>query len=228
MKTLGLVMAKSHSSRLANKNIRSICDKPAIAYPIDILRHSGVCDKIVVSTDSEDYKQIALEHGADDVVMRHRWWSHKDGMLETFGFEVQKSVETYQEESGEKFDVVAFIGGNDIFVRPSWIRVAVQLITGYLYNDMPIDLVANDSLCIPPSVYKTSPLATEQNIFTLMHSGIRCDIDWLDEFIMAEQIMEAIRKGDIHYPMEETVHDECLEKLGASKKGWQGLTRINK
>ena len=74
MNTLGIVMATSHSTRARSKNIADVCGRPMLAYPIESLKVSGVCDKVIVSTDSELYRDISLEHGADDVVMRESGW----------------------------------------------------------------------------------------------------------------------------------------------------------
>lgn len=226
MKTLGLVMAKSSSKRLSNKNIRPICGTPLLAYPINILRNAGVCNKIVVSTDSKAYKDIALQHGADDVVMRQSWWADQNRSMESFNFEVQQSVEKYESESGEKFDTVAYIGGNVVFLRPSWIRIAVKLINGYHYNDMPIDLVSCDLYLVCVSVYKIRPIASVQNHFHLYHRGIICDIDYAEEFELTRQIMEGVQAGYIDYPEIEHIHDAHLQNRGMEPKLWGGLKEI--
>jgi N-acylneuraminate cytidylyltransferase len=50
---------------LPGKNIRSLRGQPAIAYTIRAALESGVFDRVVVSTDSEEIARIALSCGAD-------------------------------------------------------------------------------------------------------------------------------------------------------------------
>ena len=41
-----------------------------MSYPIKALKASGVCQKVIVSTDSEEYGEIALACGADSFMLR--------------------------------------------------------------------------------------------------------------------------------------------------------------
>lgn len=225
METLGIVMAKADSQRLPDKNIADLCGKPMMAYPIEILRKSGVCDNIVVSTNSEDYEKIALEHGADSVVIRETEWadSTKYGS-ETFRHTVQETLKRFEEQSGQKFDTVAFIGGNVVFLRPSWIRAAAIVLNQFHYNGMPIDLVTCDVHLVCVGVCHVKPVLFYQNAFNFYHSGITLDIDWEDELRLTRQIMESIQRGDISYPLDEDVHETRLKGRFVSPAQYKGLT----
>jgi pseudaminic acid cytidylyltransferase len=63
--SLAVIPARGGSKRVPGKNIRSLCGQPAIAYTIRAALESGVFERVVVSTDSEEIAQIAREHGAD-------------------------------------------------------------------------------------------------------------------------------------------------------------------
>lgn len=69
MKILAIIPARSGSKGLKDKNIIDLCGKPLMAYSIEAALQSGCFDRIVVSTDSERYAEIAKAHGAD-VMMR--------------------------------------------------------------------------------------------------------------------------------------------------------------
>ena len=47
-----IIPARGGSKGIKLKNLKKICGKPLIYYPISAARKSGVCDKIIVSTDS--------------------------------------------------------------------------------------------------------------------------------------------------------------------------------
>lgn len=69
MKKIAIIPARSGSKGLKDKNIIDLCGKPMMAYSIEAAVESEVFDRVIVSTDAEEYKNIALEYGAD-VIMR--------------------------------------------------------------------------------------------------------------------------------------------------------------
>lgn len=62
---IAIIPARSGSKGLKDKNIIDLCGKPLIAYSIEAAKESGWFDKVIVSTDSLHYKQIAEQHGAE-------------------------------------------------------------------------------------------------------------------------------------------------------------------
>lgn len=68
-KKIAIITARSGSKGLPNKNILMLGDKPVLAYSIEAAVKSKVFDKIIVSTDSEEYKEISEKYGAE-VMMR--------------------------------------------------------------------------------------------------------------------------------------------------------------
>ena len=67
---LAIIPARGGSKRIPGKNIRLFCDKPLIAYSIEAAKNSGLFEKVIVSTDSEEVASIAKEYGADVPFMR--------------------------------------------------------------------------------------------------------------------------------------------------------------
>ena len=62
---IAVIPARGGSKRIANKNIRPFCGKPMIAWSIGAALTSGLFDRVIVSTDSEEIAQIALSYGAE-------------------------------------------------------------------------------------------------------------------------------------------------------------------
>ena len=60
-----LIPARKGSKRIKNKNIKNFNGKPIIYYSIKAALNSKLFDKIVVSTDSEKIKKIAIKFGAE-------------------------------------------------------------------------------------------------------------------------------------------------------------------
>lgn len=68
MKKLAIIPARSGSKGLRNKNIIELCGKPLMAYAIEAALKSEEFDKIIVSTDSKAYAEIAKYYGAESLI----------------------------------------------------------------------------------------------------------------------------------------------------------------
>lgn len=69
-KVLALIPARAGSKGLPGKNIRPLLGKPLLAWPIAAAKASRYVDKVVVSTDSSEFADIALAYGAEVSVLR--------------------------------------------------------------------------------------------------------------------------------------------------------------
>merc|ERR1719310_2536485 len=65
-----IVPARSGSKGVKGKNIKIFCGKPLMAWAIDNAKHSKYIKRVFVSTDSEDYRKVAVEHGAEAPFLR--------------------------------------------------------------------------------------------------------------------------------------------------------------
>ena len=70
MKNLAVILARSGSKGLKNKNIKDLAGKPLLAYTVEAAIESGEYDVVHVSTDSEEYAAIARKYGADVPFLR--------------------------------------------------------------------------------------------------------------------------------------------------------------
>ena len=69
MKKIAIIPARSGSKGLPNKNVLMLGNKPLIAYTIEAALKSNEFERVIVSTDSLEYKYIAEKFGAE-VFMR--------------------------------------------------------------------------------------------------------------------------------------------------------------
>jgi len=67
---VGLIPARAGSKRVLNKNVLRLHGHPLLAYTISAALDSGVFEKVIVSTDSDEYAQIALHYGAEVPFLR--------------------------------------------------------------------------------------------------------------------------------------------------------------
>ena len=67
---VALIPARAGSVRVKDKNIRKLNGIPLLAYSIRCAILSGVFDKVICATDSQEYAEIAIEFGAEVPVLR--------------------------------------------------------------------------------------------------------------------------------------------------------------
>jgi CMP-N,N'-diacetyllegionaminic acid synthase len=70
MKILCLIPARSGSKSLPHKNIKLLNNKPLLAYSIEQAKNSKYNMRIIVSTDSKKYSDIANKYGAETPFLR--------------------------------------------------------------------------------------------------------------------------------------------------------------
>src|SRR5680860_1474286 len=64
MRNLAIIPARGGSKRIPRKNIKDFLGKPIIAYSIEAALKSGIFDEVMVSTDSQEIADIAIQYGA--------------------------------------------------------------------------------------------------------------------------------------------------------------------
>lgn len=97
MKKIAIIPARSGSKGLKNKNILQLCGKHLMGWTIDAAIKSKCFDRIIVSTDSEEYKKIAEAYGAE-VIIREE----KLARDSTSTFEVIESL--FKNKINEEYD----------------------------------------------------------------------------------------------------------------------------
>jgi N-acylneuraminate cytidylyltransferase len=70
LKVLALIPARGGSKRIPDKNIKELCGKPLISYAIEQSKNSKYVDRVLVSTDYENIRNISLKYGAEVPFLR--------------------------------------------------------------------------------------------------------------------------------------------------------------
>lgn len=70
MKNLAVILARSGSKGIKDKNIKLLGGKPLLAYSVEAAQESKVFECVHVSTDSLEYADIAKAYGADVPFLR--------------------------------------------------------------------------------------------------------------------------------------------------------------
>ena len=124
MKSIAIITARGGSKRIPQKNIKLFCGRPIIEYSLDAALNSNLFDKVMVSTDSEEIKRIALEAGAEVPFMRSKATSDDFATTE----DVLKEVLQNYAKLKEKFDVMACIYPTAPFVDENKLKKAYEIL----------------------------------------------------------------------------------------------------
>ena len=96
---IAIIPARGGSKRIPRKNIRSFCGKPIISYSIECALQSKLFDRVMVSTDDEEIKQVAEACGAEVPFIRSEAAANDTATLQA----VIKEVLASYQEIGQSF-----------------------------------------------------------------------------------------------------------------------------
>jgi len=112
---VGFVPARAGSERVPHKNIRPLAGHPLLAYAIETALQSGVFERVVVSTDSEEIADVARWYGADVPFLRPA----------EFATSTSPDIEWLEytlERLDERYDLFALIRCTNPFRGPGAVR----------------------------------------------------------------------------------------------------------
>lgn len=121
MKNLAIIPARSGSKSLKNKNVKLLNGKPLLAYTIEAAKESDLFDEIMVSTDSQEYAEIAKKWRANVPFLRSDELSEDTSS----SWDVVKEVIERYKDLGVEFDTVALLQPT------SPLRTSYDIIEGY-------------------------------------------------------------------------------------------------
>lgn len=124
MSRIAIIPARSGSKGLKDKNILSLLGKPLIAYSIECAIESGSFDKVFVSTDSQEYADIAIKYGADASFLR----SELNSGDNAGSWDVVREVITKFDSCGDHYDEIMLLQCTSPLRCPRDINNAIQLL----------------------------------------------------------------------------------------------------
>ena len=124
MSGIAIITARGGSKRIPKKNIKEFCGKPIIAYSIEAALASGAFDEVMVSTDSEEIKAIALQYGASVPFLRSEATSND---FATTADVLEEVINSYH-NIGKSFDTFACIYPTAPFVTAQRLKEAAALL----------------------------------------------------------------------------------------------------
>ena len=126
-KIVALIPARSGSKGVPGKNIKPLAGFPLIAYSIKAALKSKLIDRVIVSTDSEEYANIAREYGAEVPFLRPSELSG-DKAADTDFF--KHAIDWFIENEGEVPEYFAHLRPTTPLREPNVIDTALKSFIG--------------------------------------------------------------------------------------------------
>ncbi len=123
-KILGIIPARGGSKGIPGKNIKLFLGKPLIAWSIEALRESGVCDRVVVSTDDAAIAEVAKKYGAEIPFMRPAELAADDTPTLPV---LQHAIQWLKEHDGYEPDAVLLVQATSPGAKPVHFRESAEL-----------------------------------------------------------------------------------------------------
>lgn len=107
-KKIAVIPARSGSTRVPDKNIYPFFGKPLLGYAIEACQKTNLFDRIIVSTDSQKYADIAIQYGVEMPFLRTQYYDNFCVVSEATLFAVKQAEEYYHEE----YDIIVQVMAN--------------------------------------------------------------------------------------------------------------------
>jgi CMP-N,N'-diacetyllegionaminic acid synthase len=128
-----IIPARSGSVGLTNKNIKLLNGIPLMAYSIQFARLLKV-DKIICSTDSEEYAEIAKKYGAEVPFLRSDESSCSTAMEQDILYDLYRK---FEHNNIEQPDIIVWLRPTFVFRQVKDVKQCIEL----LLNDTSLSAV---------------------------------------------------------------------------------------
>ena len=123
MKRIAYIPARSGSKGIPKKNIKELCGRPLLGWMVEAALKTGLFDRVMVSTDSEEFAEKARQCGAWVPFLR----SADVAKDTTPTIDTVCSDKARLEAIGESFDTFCLLEATSPLCRPEDIAGAVEM-----------------------------------------------------------------------------------------------------
>ena len=124
-KNIAIIPARGGSKRLPGKNSKSFFGKPIIQYSIEAAKQTGLFEKIIVSTDSDEIKEVALKSGAEVPFLRP---PHLADDFTPLADVIHHALTWLLEERNESYDAACCLLATAPFIQKKYILEGFEIL----------------------------------------------------------------------------------------------------
>lgn len=128
--TVAIIPARGGSKGIRNKNLKLIGGKPLLSYVIEICQETPEIDRVIVSTDSDEIKAVAVAHNGVIVVDRPAQFATDGSPSEEA---ILHAVETLDDQ-GLDFGTVIFVQATSPLSEPEDFSKLIRKVTEEGYD----------------------------------------------------------------------------------------------
>ncbi|MGL2383316.1 pseudaminic acid cytidylyltransferase [Helicobacter pylori] len=174
MRAIAIVLARSSSKRIKNKNIIDFFNKPMLAYPIETALNSKLFEKVFISSDSMEYVNLAKNYGASFLNLRPKNLANdRATTLEVMAYHM-KELELKDE------DIACCLYGASVFLQEKHLQNACETLkqnqnTDYVFTCSPFSASPYRSFSLENGgvqmAFKEHSNTRTQDLKTLYHDA---------------------------------------------------------
>ncbi|MBH0279697.1 pseudaminic acid cytidylyltransferase [Helicobacter pylori] len=171
MRAIAIVLARSSSKRIKNKNIIDFFNKPMLAYPIETALNSKLFEKVFISSDSMEYVNLAKNYGASFLNLRPKNLADdRATTLEVMAYHMRE-LELKDE------DIACCLYGTSVFLQEKHLKNAFETLkenTDYVFTCAPFSASPYRSFSLENGVqmaFKEHSNTRTQDLKTLYHDA---------------------------------------------------------
>lgn len=171
MRAIAVVLARSSSKRIKNKNIIDFFNKPMLAYPIEAALNSKLFEKVFISSDSMEYVYIAKNYGASFLNLRPKALADdRATTLEVMAYHMEE-LELKDE------DIACCLYGTSALLQEKHLKNAFETLkenTDYVFTCAPFSASPYRSFSLENGVqmaFKEHSNTRTQDLKTLYHDA---------------------------------------------------------
>ncbi|EJB81577.1 pseudaminic acid CMP-transferase [Helicobacter pylori Hp H-4] len=174
MRAIAIVLARSSSKRIKNKNIIDFFNRPMLAYPIETALNSKLFEKVFISSDSMEYVNLAKNYGASFLNLRPKNLANdRATTLEVMAYHM-KELELKDE------DIACCLYGASVFLQEKHLQNACETLkqnqnTDYVFTCSPFSASPYRSFSLENGgvqmAFKEHSNTRTQDLKTLYHDA---------------------------------------------------------
>ncbi len=125
MEVLGIIGARSGSKGLPGKNVRPLAGRPLLVHAVEAASRCRLVDRVLLSTDSDEYAAIARAAGAETPFLRPAELASDAAVELTY---IQHALEWLESNEGYRPDLVARFCPTTPLIRPEDVDRCIEIL----------------------------------------------------------------------------------------------------
>ncbi|WP_033773163.1 pseudaminic acid cytidylyltransferase [Helicobacter pylori] len=173
MRVIAIILARSSSKRIKNKNVIDFFNKPMLAYPIEAALNSRIFERVFISSDSMEYVNLAKNYGASFLNLRPKILANdRATTLEVMAYHMEE-LELKDD------DIACCLYGTSVFLQEKHLQCAFEVLkenqnADYVFTCSPFSASPYRSFSLENGVqmtFKEHLNARTQDLKTLYHDA---------------------------------------------------------